>query len=207
MLRITRHSHPDLQEATSKALCSGHTLNLSSTGLQTGACSPSLHPTKQDQAGVSLCRLILTLAGKQVLQLGHSHLRESVDTWCLKAEEETRPSQRLAEGPTVQSQLVASLLQKEKPLSLYCGFQILLNEKLLSLHNNIKHDLYITELQAKGFQTHSKRLLCSWGPDSYHIMHLHTADRNHDSSMTLFRALEADGLLHLRCRTLTGAKG
>lgn len=57
---FTRYSHPDLQEATSKALCSGHTLNLTSTGLQADACSPSLHPTKQDQVGVSLCRLTLT---------------------------------------------------------------------------------------------------------------------------------------------------
>lgn len=154
MQRITRSRHPDLREATSKALCSGRTLNLTSTGLQADTCSPSFHPTKQDQVGVSLCRLILTSgAGKQFLQLGHSHMRESVYTWCLKAEEKTPASQRLADGPTFQSQLVASLLQKAKPPGLYCGFQILLNEKLLSLHNNIKHDLYITEPQAKDFQT------------------------------------------------------
>lgn len=158
---ITWYRHPDLREATSKALCPRHTLNLTSTGLQTDTCSPSLHSTKQDQVGVSLCRLILTSgAGKQFFQLGHSHVRESVDTWCLKAEEKTPASQRLAEGQ-LDSQLVASLPLKAKPLSLYCGFQILLNEKLLGFHNNIKHDLYITELQAKGFQTHSKRLQCS----------------------------------------------
>lgn len=48
---------------------------------------------------------------------------------------------------------------------------------------------------------HSKRLPCSWDPDPYHTVHLHT-DGNHDSSMTSSRVPEADGLLHLRCQTL-----
>lgn len=77
---FTRYIHPDLREATSKALCSGHTLNLTSTGLQADACSPSLHPTKQDQVGVSLCRLtLISGAGRQFLQLRHSHMREDVE--------------------------------------------------------------------------------------------------------------------------------